>query len=59
MKILHVETKSLVRRPNKTNTITVLTNVPKCELFKESDEVTVEYYKNKIIIKKVKWWKNI
>ena len=54
MKVLHVETKSLVRRPNRTNTITVLTNVPKCELFKESDEVTVEYYKNKIVIKKVK-----
>lgn len=52
MKALHVETKELVRRKNRTNTITVLPNVPGCQLFKESDQVTVEYYKDKIVIRR-------
>jgi len=54
MKILHIERKKLVRRQNRTNTITLLTNVPNCKLFKESDEVLVAYYKDQIVIKKVK-----
>jgi len=54
MKEIFREVKSLVRRPNRTNTISLLANMPKLELFKESDQVEVVYYKDKIVIKKVK-----
>ncbi len=53
MNELYREKKILVRRQNRTNTISVLTNVPKCEMFKESDQVEVVYFKNKIEIRRI------